>query len=184
MGGEHPEGAGRSGFPATLKSQFARLRKAACDRQNFSREEMILQEFAFLERDFDCSPPDIRRDPFSLTVIWAAAACRVAIVDDVREGFDVLVLPGLDGPGGFQYGILAIKHYREHGDLEGCGRAARARKRPWAFREELAQNAAWVREHAADILRGDPSLFQGFDEASRRVREAMGVLGAPQAREG
>ena len=147
--------------------------EAVYDRQNFSRKEMILQEFAFLERDFGCAPPDIRLDTYSLIVIWAATACKVVIIDDLREGFDLLVLPGLDRPGGYHYRIFAIKHYREHGDLNDYRRAARAWKRPWNFREELTQNAAWVREYAADILRGDPSLYRGFDEAYRRVLEAQ-----------
>ena len=172
VGVEHPGGSGGGGFLATIKSWFERLRKAVYDRQNFSRKAMILQEFAFLERDFGCAPPDIRLDTYSLIVIWAATACKVVIIDDLREGFDLLVLPGLDRPGGYHYGIFAIKHYREHGDLNDYRRAARAWKRPWAFREELTQNAAWVREYAADILRGDPSLYRGFDEAYRRVLEA------------
>lgn len=74
MGVERSGGAGGGGFLSTIKSRFERLREAAYDRQNYSREEMILQEFAFLERDFGCAPPDIRRgawaspgDPGSLS---------------------------------------------------------------------------------------------------------------------
>ena len=172
VGVERPGGSGGGGFLATIKSWFERLRRTAFDRQNFSRKDMILQEFAFLERDFGCAPPDIWLDTCSLIVIWTATACKVVIIDDLREGFDLLVLPGLDRPGGYHYRIFAIKHYREHGDLNDYRRAARAWKRPWNFREELTQNAAWVREYAADILRGDPSLYRGFDEAYRRVLEA------------
>lgn len=172
MGIERPGGSGGGGFSATIKSWSERVRKIARERRHMTIEEMVLREFAFLESGFGCAPPEIRRDTMFLIATWTASVCRVVVSVDMRDGLDVLVEPGSGGPGRHRYEIFAIRHYREHGDLDGYVREARAWKRPRAFQDELALKAAWVRDYAADLLRGDPSLYRGFDAAYRRVLEA------------
>ncbi len=145
---------------------FAWLRDAPLDRRP-TLADLITGAFSFLEEQYGFRRGEVVDRSMYTTVTWVTDTSQVRVSVDQREGAEVDVACREPRPGVQGYGLFTIRHFREHGSLAGIRAAAKARRRPRTWSEELEQLASDLQAHAPDILKGDFSLFDALDEECR-----------------
>jgi hypothetical protein len=126
------------------------------------------REFRFLESEFGFSPPVLEQDRYRELVLYRNATTFVRITNEPREG-GIFVLIGrlVDGnvppyPASIRpetrlhmFYLPDFKPLRSEGETPVAGDGPK--------RSELARCAEETKKYAADVLRGDFSIFPMLD---------------------
>jgi hypothetical protein len=114
------------------------------------------QEFAFLQQEFGFSEepiPSVEQPYLNPYAVWFKSPSTRVVVEGLDYGMSARVALGKAGP------PAAFANY-DLGDLLGVRRGGIAASRPPGGQlEQLTYYAAALRDNAADVLRGDHSVF-------------------------